>query len=472
MTTPGANEPTVIELAESVRKGERKAVELVDEYLGRIAEGNDRLNAFVHIDADLAHAAASAVDEAIARGDDPGPLAGVPFGVKDLEHCIGMPTTFGSVPFAGRGPEPRDSINIARLRAAGAIPVGKTASPEFGTLNFTKTKVFGVTRNPWDVRRTPGGSSGGSSAAVAAGIIPFGTASDGGGSIRIPASFAGLVGHKASHGRIPHPEPTANQTSVSGSLTTTVADTARILDVLAGPDDRDRTSLPASGIRYEDAIETTEVKGLRARWSVDYGFAVVDPEVAEIVEAAARRLVDAAGLVIDEELVVLNDPVRAWLTTGAIGLWLDIEDEMWPSRADDFTLYVRQSLEQTEGTTLRKYARAIRAREQLEYDCARIFDDVDILLSPTTAVPAFAAEGPPPSVIAGVEMKTPAMSTPFTMLANLCWNPAISVPAGLTSDGLPVGLQIMARRHRDEIPLRLARIFEQTQPWERFAPSP
>jgi len=472
MTTPGANEPTVIELAESVRKGERKAVELVDEYLGRIAEGNDRLNAFVHIDADLAHAAASAVDEAIARGDDPGPLAGVPFGVKDLEHCIGMPTTFGSVPFAGRGPEPRDSINIARLRAAGAIPVGKTASPEFGTLNFTKTKVFGVTRNPWDVRRTPGGSSGGSSAAVAAGIIPFGTASDGGGSIRIPASFAGLVGHKASHGRIPHPEPTANQTSVSGSLTTTVADTARILDVLAGPDDRDRTSLPASGIRYEDAIETTEVKGLRARWSVDYGFAVVDPEVAEIVEAAARRLVDAAGLVIDEEPVVLNDPVRAWLTTGAIGLWLDIEDEMWPSRADDFTLYVRQSLEQTEGTTLRKYARAIKAREQLEYDCARIFDDVDILLSPTTAVPAFAAEGPPPSVIAGVEMKTPAMSTPFTMLANLCWNPAISVPAGLTSDGLPVGLQIMARRHRDEIPLRLARIFEQTQPWERFAPSP
>jgi aspartyl-tRNA(Asn)/glutamyl-tRNA(Gln) amidotransferase subunit A len=142
---------------------------------------------------------------------------------------------------------------------------------------------------------------------------------------------------------------------------------------------------------------------------------------------------------------------------------------MWPARADDFTLYVRQSLEQTEGTTLPKYARSIRAREQLEYDCARIFQEVDIVLSPTTAVPAFAAEGPPPSVIGGVEMKTPAMSTPFTMLANLCWNPAVSVPAGFTSDGLPVGLQIMARRHRDEVPLRLARIFEQTQPWPRFA---
>ena len=471
MTNSGASEPTVIELAESVRRGERKAAELVDEYLGRIAEGNERLNAFVHVDADLAHAAASAVDEAIARGEDPGPLAGVPFGVKDLEHCVGMPTTFGSVPFTGRGPEEKDSLNVARLRAAGAVPVGKTASPEFGTLNFTKTKVFGVTRNPWDVTRTPGGSSGGSSAAVAAGIIPFATASDGGGSIRIPASFAGLVGHKASHGRIPHPEATSNQTSVSGSVTTTVAETARILDVLAGPDDHDRTSLPASGIRYEDAIESTDVRGLRARWSLDYGFAVVDPEVAEIAEAAARALAQAAGLVLDEEPIVLTDPVRTWLSTGALGSWLAIEPDMWPARADDFTLNVRQSLEQTEGTTLKKYARAARRREQLEYDCARIFQDVDILLSPTTAVPAFAAEGPPPSVIAGVQMDTPAMTVPFTMLANLCWNPATSVPAGLTSDGLPVGLQIMGRRHGDEVTLRLARIFEQTQPWSRFAPA-
>src|SRR4051812_35552231 len=466
-----APEPTVIELAESVRNGERKAVEIVDEYLARIDAGNERLNAFVHVDAELAHAAAVSIDEAVARGEDPGVLAGVPFGVKDLENCEGMPTTFGSIPFSGRGPATSDDINVARLRAAGAIPVGKTASPEFGTLNFTKTKLFGVTRNPWDVSTTPGGSSGGTSAAVAAGIIPFGTASDGGGSIRIPASFTGLVGHKASFGRIPHPGPTSNQTSVGGSLTTTVADTARILDVLAGPDDRDRTSLPAPLMRYEDAIEATDVRGLRARWSLDLGFAIVDPEVAELVESGARALADAAGLVLDEQPIVLTDPVRAWLTTGAIGMWLDIEDDMWPRCADDFTLYVRQSLEQTEGTTLRKYARSIRAREQLEYDCARIFDEVDVVLCPTTAVPAFAAEGPPPSMIGGVETKQPAMSTPFTMLANLCWNPATSVPAGLTSDGLPVGLQIIGRRHVDEVPLRLARILEQARPWPRFAPA-
>jgi aspartyl-tRNA(Asn)/glutamyl-tRNA(Gln) amidotransferase subunit A len=142
---------------------------------------------------------------------------------------------------------------------------------------------------------------------------------------------------------------------------------------------------------------------------------------------------------------------------------------MWPTCADDFTLYVRQSLEQTENTTLKKYTRSIRAREQLEYDCARIFDDVDVVLCPTTAVPAFPAQGPPTSIIGGVETNTPAMATPFTMLANLCWNPAISVPAGLSSDGLPIGLQIIGRRHTDEVPLRLARIFEQLQPWPRFA---
>ena len=260
---------------------------MLDEYLNRIEAGNERLNAFVHLAADLAREAASAVDEAVARGDDPGPLAGVPFGVKDLERCNGMPTDYGSVPFAGRGPESEDDINVARLKAAGAVAVGKTSTPEFGTLNFTKTKVHGVTRNPWDTSRTPGGSSGGTAAAVAAGIIPFGTASDGGGSIRIPASFTGLLGHKCSHGRIPIPGPTGNNTSVRGSLTTTVADTARILDVLAGPDDRDRFSLPPAGINYEDAIESTDVRGLRARWSLDLGFATVEPEVAEIVEAAA-----------------------------------------------------------------------------------------------------------------------------------------------------------------------------------------
>lgn len=465
------HDDTVVAIADAVRRGERKAIDILDEYLGRIEAGNEKLNAFCHLDPGLARAAANGVDAAVARGDDPGPLAGVPFGVKDLENCAGMPTRRGSIPFADRGPVDADDVNVARLRAAGAVPIGKTTTPEFGTLNFTKTKVTGVTRNPWSPDRTPGGSSGGTAAAVAAGMIPFGTASDGGGSIRIPGSFTGLVGHKSSHGRIPDPGPMGTQTAVGGSLTTTVSDTARILDVVAGPDDRDRLSLPAPGVNYEEVIETLDVVGLRARWSPDLGFATVEPEVADLVSAGAKVLADAAGLVVDEEPISLTDPVRTWLTAGAISLWLDIEPGMWPARADDFTLYVRRGLEQTEGHTLSKYVRVLRRRHQLEQECAALFAEVDVVLCPTTSVPAFAAEGPPPGVIAGVEMSSPAMSTPFTMLANLCWNPAISIPCGLTSEGLPVGLQVIARRHRDDVCLRLARIFEEVQPWPRFAPA-
>jgi aspartyl-tRNA(Asn)/glutamyl-tRNA(Gln) amidotransferase subunit A len=452
---------TVIDLAEQVRRGDRTASELLDDALKAIADRNGDLNAFVHVDADLARRAAEQVDAAVRAGEDPGPLAGVPFGVKDLEDCEGMPTTHGSLLFAGRGPAAADELTVARLRAAGAVPVGKTAAPEFGTLSFTKTKVFGITRNPWNTARTPGGSSGGSAAAVAAGIVPFCTASDGGGSIRGPASFTGLVGHKPSHGRVASPAPMTNQTAVRGSLTTTVADTARILDVMAGPDDRDRVSLPPPGVRYEDAIEALDVRGMRARWSPDLGFATPDPEVVAVAEEAARALAEAAGLELDTEPVSLTDPVRTWLTSGAITLWLDIEPDMWPAGADDFTIYVRRSLEQTEDYTLPRYAKVMRRRLQLEQDCAAIFDEVDVLLTPTTAVPAFAAEGPPPDG---------AMSTPFTMLANLCWNPATSVPAGLTADGLPVGLQIQGRRHADDVCLRLARILEQARPWPRFAP--
>ncbi len=453
---------TAIQIATAVRSGERRAVDVLDECLAAVDKGNDALNAFVHLDEGIARAAAEAVDAAVARGDDPGRLAGVPFGVKDLDDCAGMPTSHGSLVYKERGPVAADSIHVARLRAAGGVPIGKTAAPEFGTLNFTKTKAWGITRNPWDVSRTPGGSSGGSAAAVAAGLVPVSTASDGGGSTRIPAGFSGLVGLKPSHGRIPHPGPSGSQTAVHGMLTTTVADSARHLDITAGPDDDDRLSLPASGVRYEDVIETLPVAGLRARWSVDLGFVEhVDPDVARVAEAAASDLVRAAGLELDGKDVVLTDPVRTWLSGGAMDLWFSIDEDMWPDVADDLTRYSRDALEQTKDFPVSKYARAIRRREQLTLDAARLFSEVDVLLTPTTAVPAFAAEGPPPGG---------AMATPFTMLANLCWNPSISVPAGLTSDGLPVGLQITVPRHRDDLALRLARIFEQASPWPRHAP--
>ncbi len=461
--------PPAHELADQIRAGDRSARGATEEALAAVEGGDEALGAFVVVDAEAALTAADAVDAAVARGEDPGPLAGVPIGVKDLEDCAGLPTSFGSLLYQGRPPVAEDSIHVARMRAAGAIPLGKTATPEFGTLSWTRTKAWGVTRNPWDITRTPGGSSGGSAAAVAGGLVPLATASDGGGSTRSPAGFAGLVGHKGSFGRIPDPRPTGSTTSVVGALATTVRDAARHLDVASGPDPRDRTSLPAPGLSYEAAIETLDVAGLRARWSTDLGFAAVDPEVAEIARAAAGALAGAGGLALDDEPVVLSDAVRTWLSGGGLDMWINLEDGMWPGVADDLTPYCRMTFEQTAETPLPSLVRPARRRAVLEREVGELFAEVDVLLTPTTAIPAFVAEGPPPSEIAGRAVH-PAMATPFTMVANLCWNPSVSVPAGLTAEGLPVGLMITTRHHRDDVALRLARILEQAQPWPRTAP--
>ena len=215
--------PTVVELSEAVRTGDRSAVSVAEDALARVA-ADDVLNAFVAVDADLALAAARRVDDAVARGEDPGPLAGVPFGVKDLEDCAGLPTSHGSLLHRDGPPAEADSIHVARLRAAGGGPDRQDGAARSSAPSTSpRPRPSGVTRNPWDPTRTPGGSSGGSAAAVSAGLVPFATASDGGGSTRIPASFSGLVGHKCSHGRIPEPGPDGSLTAVVGALTTTVA---------------------------------------------------------------------------------------------------------------------------------------------------------------------------------------------------------------------------------------------------------
>jgi aspartyl-tRNA(Asn)/glutamyl-tRNA(Gln) amidotransferase subunit A len=249
-----------------------------------------------------------------------------------------------------------------------------------------------------------------------------------------------------------------------------VADAARHIDVAAGPDDRDRTSLPAPTVRYEDIIERLNVASLRAVWSVDLGFAVVDPGVAAVTEAAAKTLVDAAKLVTVDRDIELTDPVRVWLLSGAADLWGDLEPGMWPGRAEELDVVPRLALHATETMALPRFASTITTRLGLEAQVAALFQEVDVLLTPATAVPGFEAEGPMPTRIADQDVH-PAMAVPFTMLANLCWNPAISVPAGLTPEGLPIGLQIMARRHRDDVVLRLARIFEEANPWPRLAPA-
>jgi aspartyl-tRNA(Asn)/glutamyl-tRNA(Gln) amidotransferase subunit A len=463
--------PTVAEAAALIRTGGCSAEELVRRCLDTIEQRNGALNAFVHLDRDGALDAARAVDKSRARSGPGslGPLAGIPLGVKDLEHCAGMPTTRGSRWFAGQPPVAFDDIHVGRLRAAGAIPIGKTAAPEFGAWAYTASPALGVTRNPWDPTRTPGGSSGGSSAAVAAGMVPFCTASDGGGSIRTPAAFTGLVGLKPTYGRIPTFGAThLAQNAVVGCLTTSVADTALLLDVMAGPDPRDRTCLPAPGSRYAEVLDTTELAGLRAAWSLDFGFARVDPEVAELTSAAARRFMQAADLQPVDIEVTLTDYIGVYGRVEGVDKFVGIDTELWQNRLDELDPLIAPGWAKAATVTLPKAARVEDARRALVHLVARYFESFDFLLTPMICIPAFSAEGPMPTVING-ESVHGGMAVIHGMLANLVNLPAISIPAGLTRDGLPVGLQVIGPRFREDLLLAGARRYEAAFPWPRHA---
>ena len=445
------------------------ARELVQRALDDVAATQGELNAFVHIDADGALAAADGVDRARAAGATLGPLAGVPFGVKDLEDCIDMPTTRGSRWYADAPPATRDDIHVERFRAAGAIPIGKTAAPEFGAFGYTASPLHGVTRNPWDPSRTPGGSSGGTAASVSAGAIPFGTASDGGGSIRGPAASCGLPGLKPTYGRIPTFGVTRHAgNAVNFALATTVADTALLFDIAVGPDMRDRTSLPPPGISYLDAIEQLDVSGLRSAWSADLGFATTDPAVVALTERAATTLVDAAQMIDTGFDVRIDDFIRIYAFMESADQFVDVPDD-WEDRLDELDPLVVGGWRRNRTATLPQFAKVEKARRALELEVAELFEHIDVLLTPTNPCAPFAAEGPMPTEIAGQRCHagSAALLTIFANIANL---PSITVPAGLDTDGLPLGLMITTSRHREDQCLRLARIFEQAAPWPLHAP--
>lgn len=461
---------SAIEIANAIRSGHITARKVVEQCLAQIGQHAEAINAFVHVDKDGSLAAADKLDSKIAAGEDPGLLAGVPFGVKDLrDTCAGMPTRNGSLLTKDAPPDELDTPQIARLRAAGAIPVGKTATAEFGLDGVTHTLLHGTTRNPWNPERTPSGSSGGSSAAVAAGLVPLATGGDGLGSIRCPAGFTGTVGHKPSLGRTSRSDGFAD-TSCPGAITLTVADTARYLDVVSGPNDRDRMSLPATMDCYEELIESLDVTGLRVAWSVDLGFAPVEAEVASVCQRAAETLVDAAGLTLVRDAVEFTNPYVAWNALAAVKLRERFEYLGYlPTHLDKISPGPRRFIERyayQNADRLFEYEQVVMRTEQ---EMAALFDDVDVLLTPTTCCVPYAAEGPLPEVIAGKDASE-TNGEPFTALASIAWNPSISVPAGLSSDGLPIGLLINVRRHRDDIALRLARILELANPWPRHAP--
>ena len=466
--------PSVADAAQLIRAGRLSAEELTASCLDAIERDNPDTNAFVYLDAEHARAEARAVDAAVRDGrlGELGPLAGVPFGVKDLEDCAGMPTTRGSRWFAGGPPKTADSIHVGRLRAAGAIPLGKTATPEFGAWAYTASPLLGVTRNPWDLARTPGGSSGGTAAAVSSGMIPFGTASDGGGSIRTPASFTGLVGLKNTYGRIPTLGDThLAQNAVVGSLTTTVADTALLLDVMSGPDARDRTCLPAPSGSYVDAIDTVDVSRCRVTWSRDLGFATVDREVAALCEQAASAFVAAIGTSFVDRPIELDDYIRIYASIEGVDMFVGADPDMWTSRLDELDPLSAAGWPRMSAKTLPWAASVEADRRKLVARVAAIFDDVDLIVTPMSCMPPFAAEGPMPTEIDGIEGHG-GMAVVLAMLANLVNLPAVSVPAGLTAGGLPVGLQIIGPRFREDLVLAAAARYESARPWPRHCIRP
>ncbi len=457
------------ELAGMIRRHELKPSELMAATIARIEALNPRLNAFCATRFDEAMAEARGLDETIARGAQIGPLAGLPLGVKDLEDAAGMATTFGSVPFRDNVAA-QDSVQVARLKAAGAIVIGKTNTPEFGHTAFTRNLLFGASRNPWKLDRTPGGSSGGSSAAIASGMVPLATASDWGGSIRIPACYTGAFGLKPTQGLIPAGSHFGMlqwaDFAVVGPITRTVRDAAMYLDAVVGYHPSDPGSLPHPKISYCGAIENS-LPRLRIGFHPDFGHAV-DPEVRDATVAAAMTFRE-----LGHEVTILDEPVietaQAWRTIGGAQTFAAL-NEYLEGRRQQYGRSFLASVENSAKTTWQDYGAAYRVRARFNEWLAAIFARFDLLLTPTLPTTAFGAAGPPPKVIGGKVIEDVMHALVFTYPFNFSGHPAASIRAGMTREGLPCGLQMVAERHRDDLVMIAAAAYERARHWNGHWP--
>jgi aspartyl-tRNA(Asn)/glutamyl-tRNA(Gln) amidotransferase subunit A len=455
-------------MAAAIRKKSVSPVEVMRAVLARIERLNPVLNAFVTLTADQAMKDARGAERAVGKkGAALGPLHGVPFSTKDLVITKGIRTTFGTRLSADNVPA-EDAPIVERFRAAGAIQLGKTNTPAFGWIGATHNLIFGATRNPWNPDRTPGGSSGGASAAVAAGLGPLAIGTDGGGSIRIPAAFAGIFGHKPTFGLIPvYPFSAAWSLSHVGPMTRTVTDAALVMDVCAGRDERDPYSAPAPRVDYVKAL-AQGVKGLRVAWSPTLGFARrVDPEVASLCERAARRFRDA-GCRVEEVKLAWPSPKPAWEAIFCGGIAARLAPYL-PDRKHDIDAGLVAIAEKTLAWGPTRYIEGWFERMAWGDHPRRLFEKFDLLMTPTTACPPFQIGLDNPAEIAGVAVE-PYDWLPFTYPFNMTGHPGASVPCGFTRDTLPVGLQIVGRRFDDAVVLRAAAAFERMSPWASATP--
>src|SRR6516162_8537096 len=453
---------SALALGEHYRAKALSPVEVARLLFERLDALQPKINAFCLVDRDGAMASARASEARWIRGEAKGPLDGVPATIKDLMPMRGFPTLRGSLLVERDQDWSEDAPAVARLREAGAVILGKTTTPEFGWKALGDSPLTGITRNPWDLGRTPGGSSAGAAAACAAGIAPLHLGSDGAGSIRIPAGFTGIFGLKPSFGRVPaHPPSPMGQLSHHGPIARTVADAALMLSVLSRPDHRDPYALPTENKDYRDGLEAG-VRGWRIAFSPTLGYARIDPEIAAAAAAAARQF-EALGAAVDEVEAIFVSPRATLMTLWAAGAARVVVGFPAERRA---LLDPGLAALAAEGESLRAvdYLAADLARTELGRAMGAFHQKYDLLLTPMMPIPALPV---------GQDLHDPARETawidwsPFSYPFNLTRQPAASIPCGVTRAGLPIGLQIVGPLYADDRVLRAARAFETTQPVRR-----
>jgi aspartyl-tRNA(Asn)/glutamyl-tRNA(Gln) amidotransferase subunit A len=447
---------TATALLEGYRKGTLSPVEVTEAVLKRVQDLNPRLNAF-NLISDRALDEAKASEARWSAGQPRGLLDGVPASIKDIILTKDWPTLRGSKTIDPKGPWKEDAPATARLREHGAVLIGKTTTPEFGWKGVTDSPLTGITRNPWNPEKTPGGSSGGAAAAVASGMGPLAVGTDGGGSIRIPCSFTGLFGIKPSFGRVPAwPISPYGTVAHVGPITRDVTDAALMLNVLSQPDARDWYALPYEPRDYRAALDFG-VQDLRIAYSSNLGYAKVDPEIASIVKEAAAVFADL-GAKVEEKHPGFEDagPIfQAHWFSGAAALIRTVKDKR---HVDPGLLEVAK---EGEKITAAQLIDAQMKRGVLGMHMNLFHRDFDLLVTPTLAVAAFDVGRECPQT---PENKRWTDWTPFTYPFNLTGQPAASIPCGFTKAGLPVGLQIVGPRFADALVFRAARAFESVRP--------
>ncbi len=454
---------TATELLALYRTGQASPVAATEAALSRIARHNPQLRAFVHVAADEALASARASEARWQRGAPLGALDGVPTSIKDLILTRGMPTLRGSLTVDAAQAWDVDAPVTARLREAGAVLLGKTATPEFGCKGETNSPRNGITRNPWDPSKTPGGSSGGTAAAVAAGMGPLSVGTDGAGSVRIPAAFCGNFGLKPSFGRVPaYPLSPFGSVAHLGPHTMSVADAALMMNVMTRPDARDWTSLPPEARDYTAGLDDG-IRNLRVAWSPTLGYATnVDPEVAVACAQAVRKLVDL-GAQVEAVDPGFDDPLDItcglWFL-GAWTLWNGLNAEQQALVDPDF----RAEAQLGARLTALEVAQLHLRRGALGSHMRQFMQRHDLLVTPAVAVPAFDAK---PAGQSALNPDNMLGWTPFSYPFNLTQQPACSIPCGLTAAGLPIGLQIVGPMFGDALVLRAARALESVLPIPR-----